>query len=313
MIANQSQEILQVKDLTKVYGLEIRFGGKKIGRRVVGAQDVSFDIKRGEIFGFLGPNGAGKTTTMRSIMDYLHIKTGKITFFGRYDHHKDALTVRKHISYVPGDVSLYQNMTGYDIIAYFNKFRPIDTEFVEELKSQFRVDLSLKIGQLSKGNRQQVALIVALAPKPELLIMDEPTSGLDPLMAANFHKIIKKLAKEGITIFLSSHDLAEVQSVCDRVGIIKEGRMIIIEHIDNLKLEFMQNITIKFSESKIPSEEDIRSLRSVISFEKENKTLCKLKIKENVNELIRWLANYDVERLTIEDATLEDIFLQYYE
>ncbi|MHA2298753.1 MAG: ATP-binding cassette domain-containing protein [Candidatus Hodarchaeales archaeon] len=308
-----SQTILDVNDLTKVYGRELRLGGKTIGRRVTGAKDVSFTISKGEIFGFLGPNGAGKTTTMRAIMDYLHVKTGKVTFFGKYDHHKDYLDIRKQISYVPGDVSLYQNMTGYELIAYFNKFRPVDVDFVEEMKSQFRVDLSLKVGQLSKGNRQQVALIVSLASKPDLVIMDEPTSGLDPLMTANFHKIIKKLASEGMTFFLSSHDLAEVQSVCDRVGVIKEGRMIVIEHIENLKLEFMQNIKVKFSESKVPSEEDIKALKSVISYEKVKDRIYKLKMKENINELIRMLANYDVERLTIEEATLEDIFLQYYE
>ncbi|MFX0086325.1 MAG: ABC transporter ATP-binding protein, partial [Candidatus Hodarchaeota archaeon] len=174
--------ILQVSNLTKIYGHEFTLASRIIGRRVIGAKNVSFEIKKGEIFGFLGPNGAGKTTTMRAILDYLHIQSGFVTFFGKFDHHKDALIIRTKIGYVPGDVSLYNNMRGHEIIEYFGQFRPINRELLNRLKSMFRVDLTLKIGQLSKGNRQQVAIIAALASKPELLILDEPTGGLDPLM-----------------------------------------------------------------------------------------------------------------------------------
>ncbi|MHA2289247.1 MAG: ABC transporter ATP-binding protein, partial [Promethearchaeota archaeon] len=180
------------------------------------------------MFGFLGPHGAGKTTTIRCILDYLKMQSGRISVFG-LDHHLDALEIRKRIGYIPGDLALFKNFTGNELIDFYSAFRPVDPVFLKELRSKFRVDLSLKIKSLSSGNRQQVGIILALAAKPDFLVLDEPTSGLDPLMTANFHRILKTLKKEGHTIFLSSHDLAEVQSVCDRVGIIRDGRMILIE------------------------------------------------------------------------------------
>lgn len=304
--------VLQVSNLTKIYGREFSLGGWKTGRRVVGAQDVTFSVKKGEIFGFLGPNGAGKTTTMRAILDYLIIQNGTITVFG-LDHHRDALAIRERIGYVPGDLALYENFTGNELIEYFNHFRPVDRVFLEELKSVFRVDLTLKVKSLSTGNRQQVGLILALAPKPDFLILDEPTAGLDPLMAANVHRILKELKAEGKTIFMCSHDLAEVQSVCDRIGIIKEGKMILVETMENLITKFLQNVRIRFSSSNVPDEEDFRKLDSVISVERNNERTFTLKIKEDVNELLRWLTDYEIERLALEDATLEEIFLQYYE
>jgi len=309
---NDVEVVLQVSNLTKIYGREFSLGGWKTGRRVVGAQDVTFSVKKGEIFGFLGPNGAGKTTTMRAILDYLIIQNGTITVFG-LDHHRDALAIRERIGYLPGDLALYENFTGNELIEYFNHFRPVDRVFLEELKSVFRVDLTLKVKSLSTGNRQQVGLILALAPKPDFLILDEPTAGLDPLMAANVHRILKELKAEGKTIFLSSHDLAEVQSVCDRIGIIKEGKMILVETMENLITKFLQNVRIRFSSSNVPDEEDFRKLDSVISVERNNERTFTLKIKEDVNELLRWLTDYEIERLALEDATLEEIFLQYYE
>ncbi|MFX0183949.1 MAG: ATP-binding cassette domain-containing protein [Candidatus Hodarchaeota archaeon] len=307
-----TEVILQVSDLTKVYGREFGLGGKKIGQRVVGAQNVSFSVKKGEIFGFLGPNGAGKTTTMRAILDFLHIQSGTVTIFG-LDHHRYRIDIRKRIGYVPGDLALFETFTGEELLVYFGKFRPIDPEFLEELRKNFRVKLKKRIRSLSTGNRKQVGLIAALASKPDFLILDEPTAGLDPLMTANFHRILKKLRNEGHTIFLSSHDLAEVQQVCDRVGIIKEGKMILVEAVDDLKTKFLQNVRIIFNGDSIPSENDFKMLKTVISIEKENRTTFSLKIKEDVNELLKWLSNYDIKRFTCEDATLEEIFLQYYE
>jgi len=308
----EAETVLEVSHLTKVYGRDLSIAGRKLGRRVVGARDVSFAVRRGEIFGFLGPNGAGKTTTMRAILDYLHIQEGSITVFGM-DHHRDALEIRKRIGYVPEDLALYENFTGDEIIDYFGGFRPVDPDFLRELRSVFRVDLSMKIKSLSTGNRQQVGLILAMAPKPDFLILDEPTSGLDPLMAMNAHRLLKELKAEGKTIFLSSHDLAEVQAVCDRIGIIKEGRMILVEEIGNLVTKFLQNVRICFSSSDTPREEDFLGLESVISVERTGEREFTLKIKEDVNDLLRLLTGYWIDRLSIEDATLEEVFLQYYE
>jgi len=305
------EAVLQVSNLTKIYGREFGLGGWKAGRRVVGAQDVTFSVKKGEIFGFLGPNGAGKTTTMRSILDYLHIQEGNITVFGM-DHHKDAMEIRERIGYVPGDLALYDNFTGEELIEYFDGFRPVDREFLRELRSVFRADLSLNIKSLSSGNRQQVGLMLALASKPDFLILDEPTSGLDPLMAASAHRLFKELKAEGKTIFLSSHNLAEVQAVCDRIGIIKEGRMILVEEVENLVSKFLQNVRVSFT-SEVPDLETLEAIDSVISAEAEDEDTLLLKVKEDINELLRVLTNYEIDRLSIEDATLEEIFLQYYQ
>ncbi|MHA2366104.1 MAG: ABC transporter ATP-binding protein [Candidatus Hodarchaeales archaeon] len=306
---NLTEPILRVEDLTKIYGFEITFAGRTFGRKVTGAENVSFSINKGEIFGFLGPNGAGKTTTIRAILGYLKIQNGRISIFG-FDHLRDSMDIRKNIGYVPGDVSLYGNFTGLELIDYFNNFQPIDQDLLDELRSLFRVDLTLKIKALSSGNRQQVALIAAIASKPELLILDEPSSGLDPLMVDNFHKLLRKLQKNGITIFLSSHDLAEVQAICDRVAIIKEGKIIIVERVEDLKSKSLQMVTIQFKD-KVPSARDIGALSTTLSVEKVNGYTFKLKIKE-VDELIRFLINYELKRITIEDSSLHDIFLEYY-
>ena len=306
------RNVLEVSNLTKVYGREYNILGRTIGRRVVGAKDVSFNVRRGEIFGFLGPNGAGKSTTMRAILDFLHLQSGKVTIFG-LDHHESALEIRKMIGYIPGDLSLYEDFTGEELLEYFGGFRPIDKEYLEKLRTYFRADLSLKVKNLSTGNRQQVGLIMAMASKPDLLILDEPTSGLDPLIAANVHKLLKELKAEGKTIFLSSHDLAEVQSVCDRIGIIKEGRMVLVEEIENLITKFLQNIVITFSPGNVPSVDELQEIENVQSVVKDNDRRFKLTVKDDINELIQWLSGYNVERLNIEDASLEEIFLQFYE
>ena len=307
-----SKIILQVDNLTKVYGHEYRLKFTSIGREVIAVKNASFSVNKGEIFGFLGPNGAGKTTTMRAILNYLRIQEGTISIFG-LDHKKDSIEIRKRIGYIPGELGLYEDFTGEELIRYLDKFRPIDEEFLKDLKSVFKVNLNQKIRSLSHGNKQQVGLIIALAPKPEFLILDEPSIGLDPLMTANFHKILRKLRKEGITIFLSSHDLSEVQSICDRVGIIKEGEIILIEEVENLKNKFLQNVRIKFPSQEKISEENILALDSVISCYKENSTTLVLKVRENISELLNWINKFEIERLTIEDASLEEIFLHYYE
>lgn len=306
-----NQNVLQVSNLTKIYGFEYKFAGKTFGKYVVGTTDVSFEVKKGEIFGFLGPNGSGKSTTMRSILDYLTIQSGKISVLG-LDHHQNALSIRKRIGYLPGELGLYDNFTGNELLKYTESFRPANKEFLKELKSLFKVNLNQKIKSLSTGNKQQVGLILALASKPEFLILDEPISGLDPLMASNFHKILRNLKKEGITVFLCSHDLTEVQTVCDRVAIIKNGKIILVESVNDLRNKSIQNVQINFSDSNIPKENELKKLESVISVEKSINDTINLKIKGDPGELLDWLSKQNIQRLSIEDASLEDIFLQYY-
>ena len=304
--------ILVVENITKTYGHELVFGKIHVGRRVKAIDKVSFSVKKGEIFGFLGPNGAGKTTLIRVILDYLLPESGTITIFGM-DHHRNALLIRKSIGYVPGDVALYENFTGLELLEYFSKYRPIKEEMLSELHLIFKVDLTQKIGHLSKGNKQQLVLLLALASNPDFLIFDEPSSGLDPLMASRLHTLLKKMRDLGKTIFLSSHDLTEVQNICDRVGIIKKGRIIIVESIDELRRKSLQNIRVGFADSShIPSLNDFSNLKTVVSVRTNQKNVFQLKIKEDINELMRFLANYIINRITIEDSSLEEIFLEFY-
>ncbi|MCG3220872.1 MAG: ABC transporter ATP-binding protein [Candidatus Heimdallarchaeota archaeon] len=307
-----SEVVLRVENLTKIYGREIDIRIAKLGKEVLAVKDVSFSVNKGEIFGFLGPNGAGKTTTMRAILNYLHIQEGRISVFG-LDHNKDSIEIRKRLGYIPGELGLYEDFTGEELIKYVDKFRPTNQKFLEELKTIFRVNLSQKIRSLSHGNKQQVGLLIALASKPEFLILDEPSIGLDPLMTSNFHKILRKLRDEGITIFLSSHNLSEVQSICDRVGIIKEGEIVLIEEVENLKTKFLQNVRIKLPAVQSIDEKEIMKLDSVISCERVNDTTLELKVKENISEFLNWIKDIDITRITIEDASLEEIFLHYYE
>ncbi|MBN1682447.1 ABC transporter ATP-binding protein [Candidatus Bathyarchaeota archaeon] len=305
-----NENIIIVKDLTKIYGSEYSVGGRKFGRRVVGARDVSFSIRRGEIFGFLGPNGAGKTTVMRSMLDYLKLDSGVISIFG-LDHHRDYLEVRRRMGFLPGDLALYDEYSGNELIDFFNFYRPVDPVFLSELRKIFRVDLSLKTKSLSKGNRQQLGIILALASKPELVLLDEPTVGLDPLMSVSLHGLLRRLKEEGTTIFLSSHDLYEVQSVCDRIGIIKNGEMILIEDVAELVSKYLQNIRVKFK-GETPSIEVFSSITNILSVSKNNDDSYSFHIKEDINPLIRFLSTMNIEKLSVEDASLEEIFLQYY-
>lgn len=245
-------------------------------------------------------------------MAYLKIQGGSIEIFG-LDYEKDALLIRNRIGYLPGDVALYNNFTGIELIEYLGKFRPTDNEMLKKLRAIFTVNLNKKIGALSSGNRQQVALMTAFASNPDLLILDEPTGGLDPLMAARLHKLLVELQDQGKTIFLSSHDLSEVQKVCDRVGIIREGRMIVVEKVETLLEKSLQELTIEFEASPSPSENDFRALTNVVAVQKDHQNKkFHLKVKEDVNELLKFLTQYAIKRLTLTDASLEDIFLHYY-
>ena len=310
MSASENETVLQVSNLTKIYGREVQLGSRKVGRRIVAVNDVSFSVKKGEIFGFLGPNGAGKTTTIRSILGYLTIKTGTIEING-LDHRKDGLEIRKNIGYLPDDVALYNNFTGEELIKYFGAFRPVDPTFIKNLRSIFKVNLTLKIRSLSSGNRQQVAIIAALASNPDLLILDEPSSGLDPLMAARFHNLLRDMSSQGKTIFLSSHNLAEVQAICNRVGIIKDGRIVVIESVKDLQRKSIQIMKVDFAGSKIPEMNVIKAIPNVISVEKRGGTL-QIKIKADVSELLKFVTSQSIERFTLEDSSLEEIFLEYY-
>ena len=310
---SDSNSALVIENLTKSYGYEVIIHNIHIGKKIKAVDNVNFRVNKGEIIGFLGPNGAGKTTLIRVILDYLIPESGTIKIFG-LDHHKNAVLIRKYIGYVPGDVALYENFTGLELLEYFGKYRSIDKNMLNELFQTFNVDLTQKIRNLSKGNRQQLALLITMASNPDLLIFDEPSSGLDPLIASKLHLLLKKMRDRGKTIFLSSHNLAEVQNICDRVAIIKNGKIKLIESIDELRRKSLQNIIVHFAnDSEIPFLNDFTGLRSVSSITIYQKNVYLFKIKGDINEILKLLVNnYTIDHITIEDSSLEDIFLEFY-
>ena len=310
MSTDENTSVLQVSNLTKVYGREFRLGSRKIGRRVEAVTDVSFSVKKGEIFGFLGPNGAGKTTTIRSILGFLTIQSGTIKING-LDYLKDALEIKEKIGFIRSEIDLYGNFTGEEIISYFGRFRPIDQKFLKKLKSIFKVDLSLDFKSMSTGNRQQVIIITSLASNPDFVILDEPSSGLDPLMAARFHRLLLQMRDEGKTIFLSSHNLTEVQTICDRVGIIRKGRIIVIEAVKELRTKSMQLVSVEFASGEVPEIGEIQAVPNVFNVEKKANNFL-IKVQKDVNDLLKFIVARGVKRMTLEDSSLEDIFLTYY-
>lgn len=302
-------DMLVVNNLTKIYGWGFKVKSREFGRSIVAVDDISFSVKKGEIFGFLGPNGAGKTTTIRSILGYLHLKSGTIKIDG-LDYLKDALEIKRKIGMCRSEIALYGNFTGEELIEYFGKFRPIDRDFLKKLKATFKVDLNLKFRSLSTGNKQQVIIIASLASNPDFLILDEPSSGLDPLMASRFHDLLLEMKSKGKTIFLSSHNLAEVQTICDRVGIIRKGKMIVIEKVKDLRSKSMQIINVEFADPS-PELSEIQAIPNVFDVEKTD-GVYKMRIKEDINDLIQFISSRRVKKMTIENSTLEDIFLTYY-
>ncbi len=272
--------------------------------------DLDLDVRAGEVFGFLGPNGAGKTTTIRTVLDEIRPTAGRASILG-LDSHEDSVEIRRHIGYVPGDLALYPNLTGRDTFTYFANLRGgVDWGYVDELADRLDADLSKKVGDLSSGNRQKVGLIQAFMNRPEVLIMDEPSAGLDPLMQREFQTMMREVAAEGRTVFLSSHTLSEVQRVADRVGIIRHGRLVAVESVVELRSKAMRRVELEFSTpvdaavfAAVPGVHDVTVAdhRAVFSFDGKMAALLK-----SVAD------RYDVVDITTQEADLEEIFLTYY-
>ena len=292
------QIAIQTSGLTKHYG------------DVEALVDLDLQIVPGEIFGFLGPNGAGKTTMIRTILDEIRPTSGKASILGM-DSHQKSVEIRKHIGYVPGDLAMYPNLTGRDTLTYFANLRGgVDWSYVESLADRLDADLEKKVGDLSSGNRQKVGLIQAFMNRPQLLIMDEPSSGLDPLVQRTFQKMMREVAAEGRTVFLSSHTLSEVQRVANRVGIIRHGKLIAVETVADLRSKAIRTVNIFFDgpvdagEFKgLPGVREVASQNEhvTLSFDGQMETLLKV-----VTE------RYHVLDITTHEADLEEIFLTYY-
>jgi len=272
-------------------------------------EDLTLMVDQGEVFGFLGPNGAGKSTTIRSLLNFLTPSDGKISIFG-LDSVKNSVEIKKHIGYLPGDISLYGSMSGLQLIKYLTRLgRNTDWNYVEILASRLQISLDTRIGTLSRGNKQKIGLIQAFMHQPDLLILDEPTSGLDPLMKQFFFKMVLEMKDMGNTIFISSHDLNEVQTICDKAAFIKSGKLIGIE---NIKEDFdfsMRRYTATFDQPVNPKEfTNISSVSDIA--QSENKLT--VTVSGNVSEFLSKLSDLHPVDLSEEDTSLEDIFMKYY-
>jgi ABC-2 type transport system ATP-binding protein len=291
---------IAVERLTRSYG----------ARR--GVIDLTFQVQPGEIFGFLGPNGAGKTTTIRVLMGFLRPTSGSSRIFG-LDCWGDATQVKERVGYVPGDVRLWENMTGEQFLDFMAAFRArIDPKRRQMLLERFRVELDRPIKQLSRGNRQKLALVQALLHDPPLLILDEPTSGLDPLMKHEFLAFLVEERERGKTIFLSSHQLAEVERVADRVGIIREGRLVAALPIEELRRRRTRPMEVVFAQPIDPRQfADLPGVR-VLAVENSG-TRFQLGVQDNLPALLRRLSELPVIDLTYAPPDLESVFLAYYQ
>jgi ABC-2 type transport system ATP-binding protein len=289
-------EIINIRHLTK------RFGP------LAALNDISLEVNQGEVFGYIGPNGAGKTTTIRVLLGILKATEGAAALFGM-DAWKDAVEIHKRIAYVPGDVSLWPNMTGGEVIDLFASLgRSFDKPRRDQLLERFDLDPTKKCRTYSKGNRQKVALVSALASDAELYILDEPTSGLDPLMEQSFQSCVTELKKEGKSVFLSSHILSEVEKLCDKIAIIREGQI-----VETGTLSEMRHLT-RISMT-LDTERPIEGLARINGVYGVTSTPGGLVFQVDSNvlpEVVAFIAPYGVIKLESAPPTLEDLFMRHY-
>lgn len=274
-----------------------------------GIEDLSLTVEEGEVFGFLGPNGAGKTTTIRLLMALLKPTRGSATVFGK-DAWRETAAIKSDVGNLPGDIRLYEKMTGNEFLNFIGRFRPKKPPILKkELVERLDFDPRKRVREYSKGNRQKLAIIQAMMHDPRLLLLDEPTSGLDPLMQQEFYRLVEGFKSRGRTVFISSHVLPEVERVCDRVGIIRDGRLVTIERIDNLISKKVRYVDIFFDHPVSPSEFRLPGVTSVEQVDNH----LRLTIRGEIDPLIKKLAQYKVRDFISTHASLEEIFLEFYE
>lgn len=294
---DKNNTVIETDKLTKFYGKQR------------GIEDVTLEVKQGEIFGYLGPNGAGKTTTIRTLLDFIRPTRGSATVFG-FNIQQDSIETRRRIGYLPGELAMYGTLTGEELLKYVANLRNgVDWNYVAELAKQLDCDLTRRIRTLSHGNRRKIGLIQAFMHKPGLVILDEPTNGLDPLMQHEFYRLITGAKNEGQTVFISSHILPEVERVCDRVGIIRQGQLIAVETIETLKSRSFRQLEIHFARP-VPQDSfaNIPGVRDVVV--RDNILSCT--VVGSLDALVKKAAGYEVVNIVSHEPTLEEIFLAYY-
>ena len=288
--------VIEIKNLTKVYG------------KNRGIQDINISVKEGEIYGFIGPNGAGKSTTIKTLLNFIYPTSGEALIFGM-DSVKESEKIKEYIGYVPSEVRYYDDVKVKDIIKYAQSFYPkSNKEYVDRICNELELDMNKKMGELSLGNKKKVAIAQSLINNPKLLILDEPTNGLDPLMQKKLFNILIEEKEKGNTVFLSSHNLVEVQNLCDRVCVIKEGKIVDIIEIEKSKTQLKLKVTL--SSSDITDDIVLNLSDKILD---KNGKLYTFIYSKNIDSLVKELANYKIDELLIEKENLEDAFLNYYE
>ncbi|GHH98029.1 ABC transporter ATP-binding protein [Neobacillus kokaensis] len=289
--------VIELKNLTKTYG------------KARGITNISFNVEEGEIFGFIGPNGAGKSTTIRTMLSLIYPTSGSAMIFGK-DSVKYGPEIKKEIGYLPSEVFYYDNMKVKELLKYSASFYKKDcSKRITQLAEMLDLDLNKRIDDLSFGNKKKVGIVQGLLHEPKLIILDEPTSGLDPLMQQKFFELLKEENKKGTTILFSSHILSEVQKLCDRVAIIKEGELVNVEKISTLKENNHKRFKLE-SQTQVPH--DYFKIKGVQNLEVNNHITSFL-YSGNINMILQKLAQLELYNLWIEEPDLEEIFMHYYE
>lgn len=292
-----TEYVIETHDLSVYYG------------KHRGILNVNLQVEKGEVFGFLGPNGAGKTTTERVLLDIIRPTAGEARIFGK-DCRKDGIAVRDRVGYLPGELSLYDNMRARQFFKMYYSLQKGNTDptYWQTLADRLNLDTSRRMREYSRGNKQKVGIIAAFMNKPDLLILDEPTGGLDPLVQQTVMEMVREANQVGATVFFSSHILPEVQAVCDRVGIIRDGQLVATERVEDLVAQQLKRLRLSFAE--MPSA-DAFALDGVTEIERDDQSVL-LEIRDNLNAVMATGINYTITNIETETVTLEEIFLAYY-
>ena len=289
--------VIHTRGLTKHYG------------RTVALESLDLEVPPGIVFGCLGPNGAGKTTTIRLLVGLLRPTLGAVEVLGN-DATRHADAVQARVGYLPGDFRAYPDLTGEQYLRYLGKLRGgVDAQHVGLLAKRFELDLDRRIGSLSHGNRQKVGIIQAFMSEPELLILDEPTSGLDPLMQREFLTLVREVRDAGRTVFLSSHILSEVEAVADVVGILRRGRLVVVDEVEQLKRRALRRVDLHFA-APAPTRE-LAAVPGVQEVHVDG-TTAQVVVEGSMAALITTLAHYRVDDIVSHEADLEEVFLAHY-
>jgi ABC-2 type transport system ATP-binding protein len=289
--------VIETERLTKSYGSH---------RGII---EVDLAVNEGEVFGFLGPNGAGKTTTIRTLLDLIRPTSGVARVFG-IESSADPVAIHRRIGYIPGEFALYDRLTGGQTIEYFGNLRGgVDRAYRAALIERFDVDPSRRFKEYSKGNKQKIGLVIALQHRPELLMLDEPTSGLDPLVQQSFYALVREAQAEGRTVFLSSHILSEVERTCDRVAIIRDGRMVKVDSVEGLRDLAHHEVELRFVDG-VPVEA-FEGLPGVSEVVVGDHTL-RMRVSGPITPVVQAAARYELLDFVSREPTLEETFLAQY-